>query len=1040
VVDRTGDATGITYHAPSGLPERVTNAQGGTSTMTYKARVLKLPGVTDSAKALTFFDLAKVTFPDGTSESFAYDANGNTLSRTDRAGKTWAFTFNGRGQALTATNPAGGVSTMTYDAAGNLASSKDSATGATGYTYDTLNRLITITRPGGATVTFTSDARDLLLTTTDERGKTTSFGYDNNGRLISSTDAATNTAQIAYDVLDRVESFTDRLGKTSSRTFDARRLLASVTDRNGNATTFSYDERQRPTGITDAGGQTWTLGFDDESQSTSAANPVNPPGRIKRNAMGRVVEASNALGHTSAVVRDAMQRVTQATDPLGRVTKFSYDKRGHLIAVSEEGGGAAKFTRDALGQVTSIAAPDGGIWKLSYTKEGRMHESTDPLGKIWHRTYDQRGRPATVEFPDNVTQTFTYDNASNLTRAQFTGGPDLNFTYDNLNRPATSSDASTPGDSGVTFSYDEEGRLTGTLQNGINYSATYDNGGRLRTVSYNGGAFVVTYSYDTRNRLTGVSDNVSGATISFTHDDAGRVATITRSNGVNATFTHDDAGRLTRIQDGTILDIKYARNAAGEVTAEERSALLLPGAAESSETFAFGKAGQITTTGFTYDARGRLTAAPGHTLAWDAASRLITNGTTTNGYNAFGELITTTVAGATIRHFHHHAIGGSPIVAELLETPGTIARYYVHTPGGALLYSVTPPNANAIAYYHFDHLGSTLALSNSAGTVTDSYAYGPFGEAEQHTGPSTQPFTWLGALGVRKDGALFQMRARWYDPKTARFLSRDPLPPRLADVKSLNPYAYANQNPLRYVDPMGEQEGPAPDWANKSRGIGVGGNTTLAGSNGINIRTYVTSELGLQLTFGFNIVSVDPSEGDESNSANPFLTGLSNPYTIAYWQRGHLPAFLGLDVITLSCAGESSACSTATPLEIVRENAAKFGGAVHSSASRLVNWTAIFDEVSDFEANTATPLKSKGAAGTSSGDAVVGALQNINSVNPAALLVNHLQAQPSPAGPPPGGRPRSSETVDILGLMNNINRINPASWLINWHTPFTTPN
>jgi hypothetical protein len=47
------------------------------------------------------------------------------------------------------------------------------------------------------------------------------------------------------------------------------------------------------------------------------------------------------------------------------------------------------------------------------------------------------------------------------------------------------------------------------------------------------------------------------------------------------------------------------------------------------------------------------------------------------------------------------------------------------------------------------------------------------------------------------------MRARYYDPKTAAFVSRDPLWPMLADVKSLNPYAYANQNPLRYVDPSG---------------------------------------------------------------------------------------------------------------------------------------------------------------------------------------------------------------------------------------------
>jgi hypothetical protein len=47
------------------------------------------------------------------------------------------------------------------------------------------------------------------------------------------------------------------------------------------------------------------------------------------------------------------------------------------------------------------------------------------------------------------------------------------------------------------------------------------------------------------------------------------------------------------------------------------------------------------------------------------------------------------------------------------------------------------------------------------------------------------------------------MRARYYDPVSATFLSRDPLPPRLLDPKSLNVYAYASQNPLLYVDPRG---------------------------------------------------------------------------------------------------------------------------------------------------------------------------------------------------------------------------------------------
>jgi len=47
------------------------------------------------------------------------------------------------------------------------------------------------------------------------------------------------------------------------------------------------------------------------------------------------------------------------------------------------------------------------------------------------------------------------------------------------------------------------------------------------------------------------------------------------------------------------------------------------------------------------------------------------------------------------------------------------------------------------------------------------------------------------------------MRVRYYDPQTIRFLSRDPFGPNLIEPKSINPYAYAAQNPLSFIDPTG---------------------------------------------------------------------------------------------------------------------------------------------------------------------------------------------------------------------------------------------
>ena len=100
------------------------------------------------------------------------------------------------------------------------------------------------------------------------------------------------------------------------------------------------------------------------------------------------------------------------------------------------------------------------------------------------------------------------------------------------------------------------------------------------------------------------------------------------------------------------------------------------------------------------------------------------------------------------------------------------------------------------------------------------------------------------------------------------------------------------------------QEGSMPDWANKNGAFGIGANTTLGGSNGLNIRTYVTPQFGLHATIGFELESIDVGDGAQTSSETAFQIGLHGAYKLAYWQRGHLSAIFGVDVQTLSLSDE----------------------------------------------------------------------------------------------------------------------------------------
>lgn len=64
------------------------------------------------------------------------------------------------------------------------------------------------------------------------------------------------------------------------------------------------------------------------------------------------------------------------------------------------------------------------------------------------------------------------------------------------------------------------------------------------------------------------------------------------------------------------------------------------------------------------------------------------------------------------------------------------------------------------------------------------------------------------------------MRARYYDPSTGRFISRDPINGTLTNAQTQNPYAYAGNNPINNSDPSGKFY---PELAV------LGGGLTLAG-------------------------------------------------------------------------------------------------------------------------------------------------------------------------------------------------------------------
>jgi RHS repeat-associated protein len=116
--------------------------------------------------------------------------------------------------------------------------------------------------------------------------------------------------------------------------------------------------------------------------------------------------------------------------------------------------------------------------------------------------------------------------------------------------------------------------------------------------------------------------------------------------------------------------------------------------------------------------------------------------------------------------------------------------------GAGLQYEVN--DAGAATYYHYDQSGNTAALTNQAGAIIERVVYSPYGTIRYRQSNFDTPFLYGGFFGVMTDAnGLINMRARYYNPLTMRFLNSDPA------MDGLNWYAYANGNPISNSDPGG---------------------------------------------------------------------------------------------------------------------------------------------------------------------------------------------------------------------------------------------
>jgi RHS repeat-associated protein len=161
-----------------------------------------------------------------------------------------------------------------------------------------------------------------------------------------------------------------------------------------------------------------------------------------------------------------------------------------------------------------------------------------------------------------------------------------------------------------------------------------------------------------------------------------------------------------------------------------------------------------------------------------------------------------------------------------------------------LVPRIAAAQSEEVLYYHTDAIGSVRMITDASGQAVARYDPAPFGEEPLNSSPVQDTRRFV-SQEHDYETQLGYFVARQYAAITGRFTAVDPgyVAGNAFDSQSWNAYAYARNNPLRFVDPTGTDYtinpyGGTPFWFDQGFGdfsalqryLGVQGFTTIGDS------------------------------------------------------------------------------------------------------------------------------------------------------------------------------------------------------------------
>ncbi len=741
------------------------------------------------------------------------------------------------------------------DYLGNRPWMKDPNGILTKYFYDTRGKLTKLVIRSGysdSTVTeyihnFAGDITEVIL----PEGNSISYGYDSNNWLRDIVNGANDSLIYGYD--DRYnrtsEEIKDSLGilrKFENYEYDNRDRLTRTINPDSSYTEYEYDDVGNVISQMDANGNYTYYEYDELDRLVKTIQMLDIDSIIthfKYDAHNNIIEVIDPDSNVFSYKYSDRDNLIEDSSSITGVTKYSYDAAGNLIRKIDAVDNTAAYDYDELNRLIDISFPDP-TQNITYIYDGtqyalgkgRLYQEQSPACTITYR-YDNYGR-LFQEFKriDGIdyTTTYRYNKNGNLEKIIYPSGLELQYLYDQADRVNK-------------ISWDNNGTWL-SLASEVGYApfgnpTTYTSGSGITTSLVYNYRYLIdslytgiepilnrSYTYDSVGNITLIYDNLDNTNWrQYIYDDLYRLA-IETSNPhqqpplVAFAFNYYDNGnrKATFFASNPSLITQYEYN--------DNKLVGLSG--EEFAVYRYDDLGNITfdsTNGlirtYEYNHNNRMISVDSGTTAryyYDGEAKRIKKTVQASNtiylYDQFGSLICEMDSSGSWQTDYIY-LNGKPLARmnrqHTAPIRGSDSRRYNLVGGTDDLPESAMPLRD-IYYFHVDHLGTPIVMTNEKKHIFWKAEYYPFGEIYDEFTVVSNEVRFPGQYHDEETGLSYNWH-RYFDSRTGRYLTPDPshsiqqqgsgisylLPSLLRTPQEINMFAYVTNNPINMMDPEG---------------------------------------------------------------------------------------------------------------------------------------------------------------------------------------------------------------------------------------------